>query len=119
MDLHDIGKYHMMGPETSLSSSGDRAMSALGSLVGPEQPHLGPPPTPALFKLSLGALSSCLSCVGGLLVSSLAMPLPVCSVCRSGPQSAGWSPDLTSVLLLPWVYLAAPRLGLSPDGLTY
>lgn len=92
MDLDDTGKYHMIGPESLLSSSGDRAMSALGSLVGPEQPHLGPPPTPtataALFKLSLGVFSSCLSCVGGLLVSSLAMSLPVCRVHWSGPQPA-------------------------------
>lgn len=102
VDLHDIGKYHMIRPEILLSSSGVRAMRALVSLVGPNRPHPGPSPTPmapaALFKLSLGMLSSCLSCAGEVLVSSLAMPLPVCRAHWSRPQPADWSPDLTSAL---------------------
>lgn len=49
----------MIKTEILLSSSGDRATSALGSFVGPDRPHLGPPPTPmapaALLKLSCGS----------------------------------------------------------------
>ena len=71
-------------------------MLALIGLTWDLHPH---PRTQQLYLSSaLGALSSCLRCVGGVLVSSLAMPLPVCRAHCSRPQPADGSPDLTSVL---------------------